>query len=208
MSTNICVICGRTFECKNPSTKTCSTECFKALSAKNLATRRARGEKFCCAKNTLKRWTLVAPNGQEIEVVNFLAWARENAYQFFGENTEENAMRVARGISLLGCSQRGSLSSRPVRTYHGWSIKEPPSKQKACVICGKLFKPHARATTCSPECHKILAQRLRAEWRAAHKEYLAEKNKQWFAENKEYRAEYARKKREREKEKQGGEGKC
>lgn len=205
MNKYVCAICGKEFESIQPK-KTCSRECFKALSAKNLAARRSRGEKFCCAKNTLKRWTLISPDGEEIEVVNLLSWARENAYRFFGENTEENARRVARGLSFIGSSQRGTLKSRPARTYYGWSIKEPPSKQKACVVCGKPFKPHARATTCSPECHKILAKRLNAEWRAAHKEYVAEKNKQWFAEHKEYRAEYSRQKRE--KEKRGGKDKC
>ena len=80
----------------------------------------------------------------------------------------------------------------------------------ACAYCGKMFTPRGTSKTCSKKCSEMLAKKLRAEWRAAHTEYLAEKNKQWFAENKEYRAEYARKKREMEKEKaeQGGEGKC
>lgn len=63
-----------------------------------------------------------------------------------------------------------------------------------------MFMPKGNFKTCSTECSKKLAQKLDCEWKEAHKEEMAEKNKEWFRKNKERRAKYSREKRIREKE--------
>ena len=128
MNRYVCVICGKTFDSYQPK-KTCSRECHKALAAKNLEKRRAKGERFFCAKNDMKKWILISPEGEEVEVLKLYPWAKENAELFGKERTAKSAYQIVSAFSQIGSSMRGSLNSRPVRSYHGWTIKEPPFKQ-------------------------------------------------------------------------------
>ena len=40
----------------------------------------------------------------------------------------------------------------------------------ACAICGKCYIPKSGASTCSPECARMLRQRSASAWEAAHAE--------------------------------------
>ena len=108
----------------------------------------------------------------------------------------------------------GTIALEQAREYAKKHFLERAESRKmaraeiSCAICGKMFTPRGNAITCSAECSAKLAKKRRDEWRAAHKKYLAEKNKQWFAENKEYRAEYARRKRDRDNAKERGDEMC
>lgn len=89
-------------------------------------------------------------------------------------------------------ARSASIAYMPLRAERREAARAPIP----CKICGTMFLPRGRRKTCSPECSQELRRALCREWRAAHAEYVAEKNHIWFAENRARRAEYARKKRE------------
>ena len=154
-----CVICGACFSAPPSSKKiTCSAECSakrKAQSHKGIhyawsdsarEKKRLQPPQPQLAKGaavnasmpggmrgedhrSAKVWRLIAPDGERIEVVNLQHWARNNAH-LFGKRAgnDHDAAVIAHGFKNISESQRG-LRKRPVSTYKGWSLAEPPSKK-------------------------------------------------------------------------------
>lgn len=82
-----------------------------------------------------KIWTLIDPDGHELEVVNLLHWARINAGLFDIVNDAADRERVAHNISTgfqqIIRSMCGKRPKSPIYTYKGWGIKSlPESKTK------------------------------------------------------------------------------
>lgn len=134
-----CVICGRGFPTYPSRSKiTCSRECFAIrahrthLGKHNVWSPEAkqrlqeRAETAPTGRNKYI-WVLLSPEGERIEVINLLGWARNHAKDYFGvEPTDVNAQRIASGIHQLKRSQEGKVlwNGHPVtlRAYKGWKL--------------------------------------------------------------------------------------
>lgn len=128
-----CVICGKEFSC-SPSDKTvtCSKECSRInkskthVGKKNIWSEESReklkklGQTENLKKGTVsqeKIWILTSPEKKQYICKNLRAWAREHCDLFGLDTSEENAQRIASGLSQAKCG-------KTVTTYKGWTAQE------------------------------------------------------------------------------------
>lgn len=128
-----CVICGKEFSC-SPSDKTvtCSKECSRVnksrthVGKKNVWSQESREKlkKLGRTENlkkgseaTEKIWILVSPEGKRYVCKNLRAWTREHCDLFGLDTSEENAQKIAGGLSQ---AKRG----KSVATYKDWTAEE------------------------------------------------------------------------------------
>lgn len=71
--------------------------------------------------SSAKSWVLISPEGDRYEVINLLLWIRENIELFDGDNSEENAKRIAGGLRVIAKNIR---DNRRGQTYKGWIVAE------------------------------------------------------------------------------------
>lgn len=139
-----CVICGKEFSC-SPSDKTvtCSKECSRVnksrthVGKKNVWNQESReklkklGQTENLKKGTAsqeKIWILTSPEKKQYICKNLRAWAREHCDLFGLDTSEENAQRIASGLSQAKCG-------KTVTTYKGWTAQEGTAddyEQRGC----------------------------------------------------------------------------
>ena len=82
---------------------------------------------------TAKNWILIDPDGNHIEVVNLLDWAREY-YDFFEPDSDDidlSARRISQGFQAIASYMRGVPSrKRPVTSYKGWGLYALPTEKE------------------------------------------------------------------------------
>ena len=128
-----CIVCGRDFKC-SPSDKTvtCSKECSRIhksrthMGKKNIWSDESReklkklGQTENLKKGTVsqeKIWILTSPEKKQYICKNLRAWAREHCSLFGLDISEENAQKIAGGLSQ---AKRG----KSVATYKDWTAEE------------------------------------------------------------------------------------
>lgn len=128
-----CVVCGHEFKC-SPSDKTvtCSKECSRLNKSKthvgkrNVWSQESReklkklGQTENLKKGTVsqeKIWILTSPEGKRYTCKNLRAWTRSHCDLFGLDTSEENAQKIAGGLSQ---AKRG----KSVATYKDWTAEE------------------------------------------------------------------------------------
>jgi len=156
----ICVICDNEFRAPPSSKKiTCSKECStirKSQSHKGKSNVWSDGARMRISdagmttnlyKGTLaaqkspiagrfkthhsaKRWRLVTPYGETIEVQNLLYWARENCHLFDKPQNDASANAIRSGFLAIAQTMRGKRGGegqqRAAWTYFGWTMAGMP----------------------------------------------------------------------------------
>lgn len=69
--------------------------------------------------SSAKTYTLISPDGEEIEVTNLQLWAREHCDLFDFEFSDENAKRISHGFYTIWKNIRNNKRGQ---RYKGWTI--------------------------------------------------------------------------------------
>lgn len=75
-----------------------------------------------------KLWILLSPEGELVEAVNLIDWARNNLSRF-DEQGEDGARRIASGIRQIAQCMRGK-TKRSVTSYKGWQLLSCPQPKR------------------------------------------------------------------------------
>lgn len=146
-----CVVCGTEFKCSPSDKKiTCGKECsrinkrlthlgksntWSEESRKRLA---GRGKTKNLQKGTeaamkspkagkfetnvgAKDWHVISPEGKHYKFRNLQNWARNNCSLFYVDETEENALKIAKGLQHAKAGELGRDFAHTSK-YKGWSV--------------------------------------------------------------------------------------
>lgn len=162
MITRKCVICGKEFECYPSDKKvTCSNECRRerqrrlvskkpvkwSEGAKKRLSERGQTENLKLGTDAAKEspiagrfetnqnakiWTLVDPEGNEIEVRNLLLWCREHTELFGKPPGDKSAEQISCGFRAIAQTMTGARGrpgkQKGAMSYFGWTLKRPPEE--------------------------------------------------------------------------------
>ncbi|RGC27217.1 hypothetical protein DWX41_18285 [Hungatella hathewayi] len=146
-----CIVCGKGFKCSpSDKTVTCCKECSrinksrthqgksnkwseesrKRLSERGKTANLQEGTKAALKSPrsgryetnvNAKKWHIVSPDGQHYKFKNLHHWARQNCALFGFDETEENAIKIAKGLQHAKAGELGKKYAF-TSTYKGWRI--------------------------------------------------------------------------------------